>query len=191
MIDLEDALARIVEARCRATRRCRRRQRRARQRRSHRRAMLVAAVVVVAIGTGGAIPLPADEPSEATDPPEPVDRVGARDDARRSATRRSPARRRSASRSSSQRSTCAAPDLPASYNLPYDFGHSFTVERHAPEEPGAVVGRYPTSDGHDLVVYSTTNGVDAVVQYEHWALVVGWNHDRTNWSAFSARVERT
>ena len=134
--------------------------------------------------------LPADEPGEATDPPEPVDRVGTvtmLDGAQLEIigppslglTKLEPGLNTGRSY------------LPASYNLPYDFGHSFTVERHTPEEPGAVVGRYPTSDGHDLVVYSTTNGVDAVVQYEHWALVVGWNHDRTNWSAFYAHVERT
>ena len=169
-------------ARARATRRCRRRAacaaapfapasnagRRGRRRRDRNRRRDRA---------------PADEPGEATDPPEPVDRVGARHDARRIATRdhRPAVARPHEARASVQRGARSSRQLQPPIRLrPFVYGRT-----HTPKEPGAVVGRYPTSDGHDLVVYSTTNGVDAVVQYEHWALVVGWNHDRTNWSAFA------
>ena len=48
-----------------------------------------------------------------------------------------------------------------------------------------MVGRYPTGDGHELVVHTTGNGVVAIVQYDHWALVVGWNRDRTAWPQFA------
>ena len=77
----------------------------------------------------------------------------------------------------------AAGELPAPAVV-----HSFTVERNAPDEPGAVVGRYPTHDGHELVVYATDEGVDAVVDYSNWALVVSWNHEPTYWRAWAARL---
>ena len=68
------------------------------------------------------------------------------------------------------------------------IGHSFTLQRSAPDEPGPVVGRYPTGDGHELVVHSTAQGVDAVVEYPGWTLVVPWNHDPTNWGAFATAL---
>ena len=59
----------------------------------------------------------------------------------------------------------------------YGYGHTLSVERTPPDDLGAEVGRYPTHDGHELVVYTTPYGVDAVVQYDDWVLVVTWNHD--------------
>jgi hypothetical protein len=86
-------------------------------------------------------------------------------------------------------------ELPASFNaeldyvddapLRFDPSHSFTVSRDAPTETGPVAGRYPTADGHELVVYRTPNGVDAVVDHEGWTLLVNWNDEPTFWRAFA------
>ena len=37
-------------------------------------------------------------------------------------------------------------------------------------------------------MYTTQYGVDAVVQYHDWALVVTWNHDPTNWAVFASEL---
>lgn len=68
------------------------------------------------------------------------------------------------------------------------IGHSLTVERTMPTERGAVIASYPTHDGHELVVRSTAKGVDAAVQYDHWALVVSWNREPTNWGVFAGAL---
>lgn len=70
----------------------------------------------------------------------------------------------------------------------YGYGHTLSVERTPPDGLGAVVGRYPTHDGHELVVYTTQYGVDAVVQYDSWVLVVTWAHDPTNWAVFASEL---
>jgi hypothetical protein len=86
--------------------------------------------------------------------------------------------------------------LPLSFNAELDFdspltvlieGHSFTVERPSPEL-GTVLGRYPTHDGHELVVHETPTGADAVVQYGDWSLVVAWGDRPTNWSTWAAAL---
>ena len=183
MIDLEDALAGIVEVSpeppdvSTVTRR-------ARQRRARRRgALVVAAVVVVVIGIGSAIALrPTDDGKRVIlrQPKTESVRVTLLDGSQLEISGPE-----SLGLTKLEPSFSAALDLPAAYNLPYSFGHSFHVERRAPEKPGAVVGRYPTKDGHELVVHTTENWVVAIVQYDQWALVVGWNHDRTNWPAFA------
>ena len=34
----------------------------------------------------------------------------------------------------------------------------------------------------------TTQGVDAVVRYDHWTLVVGWFRDRADWADFAGAL---
>lgn len=79
--------------------------------------------------------------------------------------------------------TLDTPDPPL-----YGYGHTLSVERAAPSDLGPEVARYPTHDGHELVVSSTSSGVDAVVQYDEWVLVVTWNHDPTNWPVFASEL---
>jgi hypothetical protein len=86
-------------------------------------------------------------------------------------------------------------ELPLSFNAQLDYpqakvpwGHSFSVTREAPAEPGAVVGRYPTRDGHELVVHETPQGFDGVVRYDHWSLVVGWNDEPAGWANWAAAL---
>jgi hypothetical protein len=185
MIDIEDELARIVElapeppdvAGV---------EERARQRRTRRRNTgLIAAVVVVAIAAVGAFTL-------------------LRPDGGRPAVLEPPATEsvRVTLLDGSQLEISGPPSLGLT-NLEPQFNgalvnsskcaagacpvpHSFSVARELPGDLGAEVGRYPTGDGHELVVYSTSTGVDAVVQYDHWVLVVGWFHDRADWPGFAA-----
>jgi hypothetical protein len=184
MIDLEDALARIVElapeppdiARV---------SRRARQRRSRRRTTLFAIVVVVAIGTIGAIAL---QPT--SNEKRPILQNPSIESVRVTLLDGS---QLEISGPESLGLTKLEPAFNAQLDNPSAFtqipiGHSFTVVRDAPKESGAIVGRYPTGDGHELVVYATASGVDAVVEYERWALVVSWNHDPTIWGAFATAL---
>ena len=79
-------------------------------------------------------------------------------------------------------------DIPGYKGTGPSPAQSFSVERVAPTERGAVIGRYPTHDGHELVVYSTRRGTDAVVRYPGWSLVVTGNHDPTSWAGFASAL---
>jgi hypothetical protein len=68
-------------------------------------------------------------------------------------------------------------------------GHSFSVSRSARAESGPVAGRYPTGDAHELVLYRTPNGVDAVVRYEGWTLAVNWNDEPTDWATWASALD--
>jgi hypothetical protein len=182
MIDLEEALAPLVE-RAPAPPAIESVARRGRRHRRRRAVTLVGALVLVAVVAGGAIAAMAgrDEP-RVTTPPGDVDqlRVTLLDGSQLDIS--GPA-------------SLGLTDLPLSFNAELDLdavlasGHSFVVQRTPPAEPGPVVARYPTADAHELVVYRTPNGVDAVVQYDQWALVVNWNHDPTNWAAFAGALD--
>jgi hypothetical protein len=184
MIDLEDALARIVELAPEPPD-VDGVSRRARQRRSRRRGAAIAAMLIVIIGIGGAIALrPTHDRKRVVieNPTTESVRVTMLD--------------------GSHLEISGPPSLGLTKLVPVFNGalintykcvgmfcpvsHSFSVVREPPGDLGAEVGRYRTGDGHQLVVYSTTRGVDAVVRYAHWALVVSWNHDRANWQSFGA-----
>ena len=75
-------------------------------------------------------------------------------------------------------------DAPAGYNP----SHSFSVSRTPPTEPGAIVGRRPTGDGHEFIVYKTEQGEEGVVRYPGWSLVVSWNDEPAEWGAFAASL---
>ena len=69
------------------------------------------------------------------------------------------------------------------------LGHGFSVDRKPPPDLGAVVGRYPTHDGHELVVHSSTYGVTAVVQYGDWWLSATWSSSpAAQWTAFASEL---
>ena len=70
------------------------------------------------------------------------------------------------------------------------LGHGFFVGHVAPRGlGGAVVGRYPTHDGHELIVHTTPNGVDAVVRYGDWWLDSSWgNSPPAQWTAFASEL---
>jgi hypothetical protein len=89
-------------------------------------------------------------------------------------------------------------ELPVSFNAELDQvaykglgpipGHSFTVERPA-RQRSVAIAHYPTGDGHDLQVFRTNSGVDAVVQYDHWDLVVHWSDGRYKWTAWASALD--
>lgn len=66
------------------------------------------------------------------------------------------------------------------------LGHGFSVDRTPPADLGAVVGRYPTHDGHALVVHTTSGGVTAVVQYQDWWLSATWTSADAQWAPFAS-----
>jgi hypothetical protein len=184
MIDLEDALAALVEHTPEPPG-VDRVVRRAQQRRVRKRGVAFAALVAVIVaGTAGAVGIASSgNPSRVSTVVPVVDRV------------------RLTMLDGSQIEVSGPPALgltklaPAfsaslSTGVPpaYGGGHTLSVERTPPDGLGAVVGRYPTHDGHELVVYATQDGVDAVVHYDSWVLVVTWNHDPTNWTAFASEV---
>ena len=69
------------------------------------------------------------------------------------------------------------------------LGHGFSVGHAPPADLGAVVGRYPTHDGHELVVHTTPHGVDAVVRYGTWWLDASWSSSPpAQWSAFASEL---
>jgi hypothetical protein len=69
------------------------------------------------------------------------------------------------------------------------LGHGFSVGHNPPADLGAVVGRYHTHDGHELVVHTTPFGVDAVVQYGSWWLDASWSSSPpAHWTAFAAEL---
>ena len=69
------------------------------------------------------------------------------------------------------------------------IGHGFSVTRTPPHDVGAVVvGRYPTHDGHQLVVHQTAAGVEAVVSYGGWWLSTSWGHEPTDWARFASEL---
>ncbi|MDQ1509448.1 MAG: hypothetical protein QOG50_1292 [Actinomycetota bacterium] len=70
------------------------------------------------------------------------------------------------------------------------LGHGFSVGHTAPRGlGGAVVGRHPTHDGHELVVHTTPNGVDAIVQYGDWWLDASWGSSPpAQWTAFASEL---
>ncbi len=181
MIDLEDALGELVDVAPEppdvgvVTRR-------ARQRRSRRRGTaLVAAVVVIAVGIAGVVALRSPERESKVILAANTEsvRVNLLDGSQLEI---------------SGSKALGLKKLEPAFNAQLDFpgartlaplGHSFTVQRDAPKETGAVVGRYPTGDGQELVVYTTPDGVDAVVQYPGWAVVASWNKRPTGWSTFA------
>jgi len=181
MIDLEDALAPLVEhapeppdvAGV---------VRHGRTRRRRRAAVLATTLVVVVVLAIGAIATIADRSTpRVLGPPADVDHV------------------RVTLLDGSQLEISGPPSLglthlEPSFNAELDWygqgipqspNHSFTVQRDAPVESGTVLGNYPTGDGHELVLYETADGVDAVVQYPGWALVVHWNSDPTSWALWA------
>jgi hypothetical protein len=185
MIDLDEALAPLVE-RAPAPPAVGSVARRGRRHRRRRAAALAGAMVLVAVVAIGAIAAVAgrDEPRVLT-PPDEVEHVrvtlldGSQLDI-------------------SGPASLGLADLPVSFNAELDnplvdtsgaFGHSFSVSRSAPVEPGPIVGRYPTGDGHELVLASTHDGVDAVVRYGEWTLVVNWNDDPSDWAGFAAALD--
>jgi hypothetical protein len=182
MIDLEAALAPLVE-RAPAPPAVESVVRRGRRHRRRRAVELVAALVLVAVAAVGAIAAVADrdEPRVLT-PPADVEhlRVTLLDGSQLDI---------------SGPSSLDLTELPLSFNAQLYLpryrgkspapGHSFSVSRAEPSEDRPVDGRYPTADGHELVVYRTVEGVDAVVRYEGWALVVNWNDDPAVWRAFA------
>lgn len=187
MIDLEDALAQIVElapeppdvsgvAR------------RARERRSRRRGTAIAAIAIVAVvGIGSAVALRSHEPVRPIGTKAPnVESVrvtllnGAQLEISGPPSLGLTKLEPGLNGELDELSKCIGSSCPVS--------HSFSVQREAPSDLGAEVGRYPTGDGRELVVYSTALGVDAIVQYEHWVLVVTWNTHRANWPAFAAAL---
>jgi hypothetical protein len=186
MIDLEEALAPLVE-RAPVPPAVESVARRGRQHRRRRTTALVAALVLVAVIAGGAISTVAgrDGPRVLT-PPNDVEhmRVTLLDGSRLDIS--GPA---------SLRLT----ELPLSFSAEldyigrappgYDPGHSFSVSRSAfsaATRTGVVLGRYPTADGHELVVYETFIGTEAVVRYGEWYLIVQWSDDRTEWGFWAS-----
>jgi hypothetical protein len=185
MIDLEDALSAFVE-RAPEPPDVTTVARRARQRRWRRRvAALTAAAVVVAAGIAGTVVGLGSSPGtrHVSVAAPPVDSVHV------------------TLVDGSQLDITGPPSLgltklpisfTASLVTPYPpetgSGHTFAVERDAPNETGAIVGRYPTHDGHELVAYTTQYGVDAVVHYDDWSLVVAWSHDPTDWAMFASEL---
>lgn len=181
MIDLEEELAQIVDLApeppdvAGVTRR-------ARQRRSRRHRGATTAAFLVMIGIGGAIALrPTDGGRRLVLEPAPTEsvRVTLLDGSHLEI---------------SGPTSLGLEDLEPAFHGELDwsprfdqplYSHSFTVVRTAPAEAGRVVGRYPTADGQELVAHETTNGVDAIVQYDHWALVVSSNNAPTDWATFA------
>jgi hypothetical protein len=183
MIDLEDALARIVELApeppdvAGVTRR-------AKQRRTRRHGGAIAAVLVVAIGIASAIALrPTDSGKRVilTPTTESVN-VTLLDGSHLEIT--GP---RSIGLTKLQPTfngalvntyKCLGSSCPVS--------HSFTVRPADPHNySGQTIGRYPTGDGHELVVYPITDGQLAEVRYGRWELAVPWNDEPANWAAFA------
>ena len=69
------------------------------------------------------------------------------------------------------------------------LGHGFSVDRNPPADLGAVVGRFPTHDGHELVVHTSSSGVTAAVQYGDWWLSATWsNSPSAQWNAFASEL---
>ncbi len=71
------------------------------------------------------------------------------------------------------------------------LGHGFSIGRNPPPDLGAVVGRYPTHDGHELVVHTTNDGtgVEAVAQYNDWWLSASWTSSPpAQWTAFASEL---
>ncbi len=180
MIDLEDALSALVE-RAPAPPDVAHLARRARQRRWRRRGTALTAALVVGAGLGTVVVMTSSRHAARVSvltPTTDTVRVTLLDGSQLSI---------------SGPSSLGLAQLPQSFNAELDPilstvsrpGHSFSVRRGAPAEPGAIVGTYPTADGHELVVSSTPIGVDAVVHYDGWALVVHWSHDPTDWAAFA------
>jgi hypothetical protein len=186
MIDLEEALTQIVELApeppdfAGVTRR-------ARQRRMRRSGAAIAAVLVVAVGLAGAVALRPtnDAPKKKVIlgiPKIESVRVTLLDGSQLDIS--GPP---SLGLTKLEPAFNAQLDDPSADTL-IDIGHSFTVQRRAPIDLGPAIANYPTHDGHDLVVHSAPNGALAVVQYEHWALVVSWNRAPTYWALFAAAL---
>ena len=69
------------------------------------------------------------------------------------------------------------------------LGHGFSVDHTPPTDLGRVVGTYPTHDGHDLVVHSSTYGVTAVVHYGDWWISATWGTSpAAQWTAFASEL---
>ena len=68
------------------------------------------------------------------------------------------------------------------------LGHGFSVTRTAPTDLGTETARFPTADGHELVVHDTPYGVAAVVQYGDWWLVAQWDRTSAGWAPFAAAL---
>jgi hypothetical protein len=186
MIDLEDALAPLVEsapeppALAGVTRRGRQRRRR-----RHGVAYATAAIVLaVALGTAAVIVSKPSTPKVAGVPPLDHVHVTLLDGSQMTIS--GP---RSLGLTKLEPSFNGELD-PANLDSqnPFLTGHSFTVER-TPSARWTTIGRYPTGDGHELVVHTTTLGVDGVVQYGGWSLVVHWGHAATSWSQFAAALK--
>lgn len=186
MIDLDDALARLVEAAPEPPD-VSGAERRGRQRRRRRRGTTITtALAVLVVGVGGAVAIgssrDASHVSVLNAPNIEHVRVTMLDGSQLEITG-----------PESLGLNTLEPAFNAQLHVPKALikppvGHSFTVQREAPDEPGAVVGRHPTHDGHELVVYETPNGVDAVVDHGSWTLVVTWNHDPSNWAGFASAL---
>ena len=68
------------------------------------------------------------------------------------------------------------------------IGHAFSVTRMPPGDLGAVVGRYPTHDGHELVVHRSNCCADAVTNYGGWWLTVFGGHEPADWPQFASEL---
>ena len=67
--------------------------------------------------------------------------------------------------------------------------HGFSVGHNPPTDLGAVVGRYRTHDGHELVVHTSSFGVTAAVQYGDWWLSATWSDSPSaQWTAFASEL---
>ncbi len=71
------------------------------------------------------------------------------------------------------------------------LGHGFFVTRAAPTDLGTETARFPTADGHELVVHATPGGVAAVVHYGGWWLVADWDQTPSGWAPFAAALNAT
>ncbi len=184
MIDLEEALAQLVEQ-APAPPEVATVTRRARQGRARRYGTAIAAALVVVIGVAGAIALrPTHHRKVILErPPTESVRMTLLDGSQLEI--RGP---------KSLGLTKLVPAFNSQLDMPnvpnvVPVGHSFTVQRSAPDELlGAELSRYPTGDGHELVVYASGYGVFGVVRYPAWALVAPWNHDPTDWSTFASAL---
>jgi hypothetical protein len=184
MIDLEEALAPLVE-RAPAPPAVETVARRGRRHRRRRAVTLVAALVLVAVAAVGAIAAVAgrDEPRVA-DVPGAVDHVrvtlldGSQLDI-------------------SGPASLGLTELPLSFNaelvytddapLGYNPSNSFTVVAGSSEIAGPVIALYMTGDNrHPLRVYEVEEGYVGVVHYDGWSLLAYWNaRTFADWSAFA------
>jgi hypothetical protein len=187
MIDLEAALAVLVE-RAPEPPEVAGVVRRAKQRRRRRRAAALAtAVVVLAAGIGVATNLPSSKHTShvsVLDPATETVRITMLDGSQLEI-----------SGPPALGLTTLAPAFngslgPASDPQRGTLGHGFSVGHVAPSGlGGAVVGRFPTHDGHELVVHTTANGVDAVVRYGDWWLDSSWGTSPpAQWTAFASEL---